>query len=78
MTMLFYNLPETQRRVLHFIIRNIEEHSESPTLDEIGAALEMTKQNVHQAVCALEKKGRITRTPNAHRSITIVNTKEKL
>ena len=70
--MLFYNLPENQRRVLHFVIRNIEEKGESPTLEEIGQYLDMKKQTVHECLNSLEKKGRIKRDKYQHRSITII------
>ena len=72
MTMLFYNLPENQRRVLHFIIRNIEDKGESPTHAEIAAAFDMSEQHVHNVLNALEKKGRIKRDKHQHRSITVI------
>lgn len=76
--MIFYNLPEGQRRVLHFIMRNIEDKGESPTLDEIATEFEYTKQYAKKVLDALEKKGRIKRDKHQQRSITIVKEEKTL
>jgi SOS-response transcriptional repressor LexA len=69
-----YNLPQRQREVLHYIIRHIDDAGQSPTLDEIALACNMHRQHAHKIIDALEKKGRISRTKGAARSITIVVT----
>ena len=67
-----YNLPARQREVLHFIVRNIEDKQESPTVREIAMGLDMADQQVSTLLKALEEKGRIKRDKYKHRSITIL------
>ncbi|TXH52781.1 MAG: winged helix-turn-helix transcriptional regulator [Desulfurellales bacterium] len=66
------NLPQRQREVLHFIVREIEDKGQSPTQDEIAAGLGMVKGQVSACLDALENKGKIKRTRYGHRSIEVV------
>jgi SOS-response transcriptional repressor LexA len=67
-----YNLPDGQRQVMHFIVREINDSGQSPTVAEISAACEMTPQHVNSILNNLEKRGRIKRVKHTSRSITIV------
>lgn len=78
----FIGLPTRQMQALHSIIMLIEETGQSPSLDEIAARMvlytgqKITKQCVHNLVDELANKGRITRDPKKHRSITVVEKKD--
>lgn len=79
----FMGLPSAQIRCLHAIVRLIEEKGISPTLDEIAEAMQTqekrpSRQAVYQLVNELAAKGRITRDPHKHRSITVVEKKEAI
>lgn len=67
-----YNLPTRQREVLHFIIRNINDKEESPTLQEIADATKMKLSQVQQIIYALEAKKKISTTPHKSRSIVVI------
>ena len=69
--MIFYDLPEGQRRVLHFVMRFIDENEQSPTQAEIADGLGMLEQQVYSTLKALEKKKKIKRIKGAHRSIVV-------
>ncbi|MCR4317852.1 MAG: transcriptional repressor LexA [Planctomycetes bacterium] len=60
-----------QRNVLDYIIEYIKKNRISPTLEEIGLKLGVSKETVHNHLKELEKKGAIERTRKA-RSIRIV------
>lgn len=78
----FIGLPTRQGQCLYAIIAHIDDKGTSPTLDEIADIMErinrapVTKQQVHVLVNELVSKGRITRDPNKHRSITVVEKKD--
>lgn len=40
-----------------------------PSLGEISAALDCSRQRAHDLICTLEREGRIQRTPGVRRSI---------
>lgn len=62
-----------QLRVLDFIRRYFDANSEPPTIAEIGRQFQMkSSASVHAVLVALEKEGRIRRTPNVARGIEIV------
>lgn len=69
---MLHNLPQRQREVLHFIVRNIEDKHESPTIDEIANGTKLKYQQVHEILNVLEEKKRIKRDKFKHRSITLV------
>lgn len=72
----FTGLPVRQAQALHAIIRIIDETGLSPTIEEIGLAIHAPKQQAHELILELEKKGRIRRDPKKHRSITVVEVKD--
>lgn len=62
-----------QSRVLGFIRGYIASNQQSPTFAEIGRHFQMSSSaSVAAVVDALEKAGRIKRTPNVGRGIEIV------
>lgn len=60
-----------QRDVLRFIAAFIDEHGYAPVFREIGAALGVTFNCVHDHLSALERKGCVTREKRLSRTITI-------
>lgn len=78
----FIGLPTRQGQCLYAIIRHIDTVGTSPTLDEIAEVMgkisgdKFTKQQIHTLVDELASKGRITRDPKKHRSITVVEKKD--
>ncbi len=73
-----HNLPQRQREVLHFIIREIEEKDQSPTIKEIANHIGILEQQVHQCLKALKEKNRITWDKFKQRSITVIDDKKGL
>lgn len=62
-----------QSNVLAFIGARLERDGQAPTLEEIGDALGIGNVSaVLKHVRALEAKGRLTMSPNQHRSIRLV------
>lgn len=65
-------LTERQAFVLSFLQRFISQHGYSPTLRQIGDSLGISSTTgVTQHLQALERKGHISRTPHAARSIKL-------
>lgn len=75
MTSPYYNLPRGQRLMMEAIVANIEKKGESPTLQELADKFGMEVPNVHSMLRKLETKGFITRERNAHRGITLMESK---
>lgn len=73
----FAGLPVRQAQALHAIIRLIDETNLSPTIEEIGTAIRASKQQAHELVLELEKKGRIKRDAKKHRSIIVAEQKDE-
>ena len=62
-----------QREVIAFIRGHQAEHGYAPTIREIGDAMGISSTNaVNDHLKALERKGRIRRTPGASRAIRIL------
>lgn len=62
-----------QQRILNFICNYIASHKEPPLIREIQDKFGMSSPaSVHAHIVALEREGRITRTPNVSRGIRIV------
>jgi repressor LexA len=67
-------LTRRQRQVLDVIREFIDEHAYSPSLEEIGARLELSSvATVHKHVSHLVMKGYVRRAWNQNRSIEIVD-----
>ena len=66
-------LTRRQREVLDVIRHFIDEHGYSPSLEEIGAALNLSSvATVHKHVTHLVQKGLVRRSWNQNRSIELV------
>jgi SOS-response transcriptional repressor LexA len=65
-------LTRMQRKLLEFIRAFILTHGVSPTFAEMGAALSLSKGNVHTHIRNLVQRGAVTSRRNAARSIAIV------
>ena len=76
MTRPSYALPTKQKEALEYIRVHISAYGQSPTLEEIGAAIRSKKQNVRRLLAALEEHGYITRDQNKHRSIILCEEKD--
>ncbi|MCU0724815.1 MAG: transcriptional repressor LexA [Planctomycetes bacterium] len=62
-----------QQAVLEFVARYQLAHRISPTLEEIGQELNITRVTAFQHVRALEKKGALRTTPLLSRSIEVLD-----
>jgi len=62
-----------QRELMAFLAAYQRTHGVSPTLEEIGQELGVTRVTVFQHVCALEEKGAVRREPLLARSIEILD-----
>jgi repressor LexA len=62
-----------QKAVMEFISAYQKEHRISPTLEEIGEELGVTRVTAFQHVKSLEKKGAVRTTPLISRSIEILD-----
>ena len=69
---MMHDLPAKQREVLHFIVRNIYDKKESPTMQEIADGNSISIQNAQNVVNVLVKKGKIKKNKFQARSITLV------
>lgn len=68
-------LTERQNEAYEFIRSYMRTHRKPPTLQEIGAALEIHSTNgVFKLLRALEQKGYIERAPHAARGLTLTET----
>jgi SOS-response transcriptional repressor LexA len=56
-------------QVLAFVELFYSARGVGPSLGEISAALDFSRQRAHDLICTLEREGRIERTPGMHRSI---------
>lgn len=65
------NLSPRQKQVLEVVKKWVAEKGETPTYQEIGAVLGITKCAVFEHVCALEMKGMVRRS-QAARSLELV------
>ena len=72
------NLTPKQLRILEFVCDFREEHSYSPTLDEIAEAFKVSKITVLQHLRALEKRGAIRRRRYQARSIEVRESRGRL
>lgn len=68
-------LTPKQLEIVNFIRSFRERRGYSPTLEEIGRHLGVSKITVFEHVAALEKKGAISRVPHLSRSIEVVEAK---
>ena len=60
-------------RIFEFIRGYIESNHEAPTIAEIQRRFQLSSTaTVHAHLTALEREGRITKTPNVSRGIKIV------
>jgi len=66
-------LTPTERKVYHFLLDYLAEHSYQPSIREIGrhARLRSTK-TVAQVIASLEEKGYVTRNGARSRAVTII------
>ncbi len=62
-----------QKAVIDFVVRYQEEHGISPTLEEIGQSLSITRVTAFQHVKSLERKGALRTTRLLSRSIEILD-----
>ena len=63
-------LTERQNQIYEFIRRSIQQNGMPPTVSEIRDAVKLKSLNsIHKHLQALEKKGKIVRTPNVARGI---------
>jgi repressor LexA len=62
-----------QQQVIEFVARYQTAHRISPTLEEIGQEMNITRVTAFQHVRALEKKGAVRTTPLLSRSIEILD-----
>ena len=68
------NLTVKQQTVLDFIRGYLDEHRLSPLIREIQLGCQIASyKSVIDRLNALERKGRIRRTPNKHRGIRLVH-----
>ena len=67
-----YNLPDGQRNALEYIKQHIEEHDQSPTYNEIAAALGIKPPSARDFVLALAERGFLTIIPGKQRSIYLL------
>lgn len=65
-------LTPRQHQILKVITDYIEKHGFSPTLDEIGAAVGISKVTALEHVAVLERKGAVSRETNRARSIRVL------
>lgn len=65
-------LTERQRAVLDFIVRFIEAHEVSPSIQEIGRAMGTSATAALAHVVALDKKGYVRRNPREWRSLEVI------
>jgi SOS-response transcriptional repressor LexA len=62
-----------QKRVLDFIVAFRHENDGiSPTEQEIGQSLGLSRSSVHNLLVRLEERGRITRVPNWPRTLEVI------
>jgi SOS-response transcriptional repressor LexA len=66
-------LTRRQTDLLDYIKSHMKEHDISPSFEEMGAALGMSKSQVHRLVSSLEERGAISRPPHRARGIEIVD-----
>ena len=70
-------LTERQRNAYRFIISYMEAHRQAPTIQEIGAALDIKSTNgVFKLLKVLEAKGVIRREPKTTRGLRIVDPED--
>lgn len=63
-----------RRAILSYIGKYAAEHSQSPSVREIGAAVGLRSSNaVAGHLDRLEREGKILRRPGVHRSIQVVD-----
>jgi repressor LexA len=62
-----------QRDLLEFVSRYQREHGVSPTLEEIGDTLGVTRVTAFQHVRALQRKGAVRQEPRSARSLEILD-----
>lgn len=62
-----------QQRIMAFIRDYIAEHEVSPTLEEIGRAVDCHRVTIHQHIRALVKKGALQTQPLRSRSIVVLD-----
>ncbi len=67
----FYNMPAPQRAIMEFIVRNIQEKGESPTIQEIADETGREPPNVLKTLRVMERRGFIKREERAVRGITL-------
>ncbi|MEU3613554.1 hypothetical protein ABZ725_14720 [Streptomyces sp. NPDC006872] len=66
------HLTDLQERILAVIRQSIADRGESPTLQEIGAAVGLgSRSAVHYQLAQIERKGAIARTPGQHRGLRL-------
>jgi hypothetical protein len=67
------DLPAREQSILEFIRDYIQKNRFSPSYEEIGAACQISSKSlIPYYLDRLERKGRITKTPNRARSIVLV------
>lgn len=72
-------LTRKQAELLAFIREYNASHPNSPSFDEMQAALQLaSKSGVHRLVVALEERGAIRRTEHRARSIVVVDPRKAL
>ena len=70
-------LTEKQKRVLGFIRNYVASNKEAPTIGEIGRQFQLrSSASVHAILIALEREGKISRTPNIARGIKLTELPE--
>lgn len=67
------NFTPKQLNILKFIYNYQQQHSCSPTYKEIGLSIGVSGVTVYEHLCALEKKGAITRRAYDARSVELTS-----
>jgi SOS-response transcriptional repressor LexA len=67
----FYNMTQPQRDIMLFIVGNIQEQGQSPTIQEISTAVGREPSNVIKTLRLLEARGFIKREAGVVRGITL-------
>lgn len=65
------SLPRRQQLILDFLREHQQRHGAPPTFREIAAHFGLTISTVQEAVAALERKGRLERTPGKARGLRL-------
>lgn len=65
-------LTARQMAVLNFVVRFIKKRGYTPSYDDMEEGLCIRRNAILQHIKAIERKGWISRIPNAHRGLRVV------